>query len=258
MNTFMSSETMFVEGIPILHFEPTDANLQLAPTVFIYHGWSSSKESYKFVAEILSKYGFRVIVSDAPLHGSRQAKKNLQTDFWNVIIQSVYEFEQLVHFTKERWGVLPEDMAIVGSSMGGFAAAGIFAEHTDLRCLVSINGSGAWETSEQVFRKMDGRPPARLDELKDIRRFDPAQKIGQLPYRPMLLQHGDADSIIPIDGQREFYRQLVHCYGVHHAHLVTFQEIPRMNHYISLGMFEDVVGWLLNHFGMDTNRLTTK
>jgi uncharacterized protein len=248
MKTITTPETIFVDGIPIHHFEPKESQFQFVPTVFIYHGWFSSKESYSFVGEILGAYGFRVIVPDAPLHGKRQAERNLQRDFWNVIIQSVDEFELLAHFAEERWGISPADIAVVGSSMGGFAAAGIFAEYTSLKCLVSINGSGAWEISEQVFRQMDGRPPATLHELTEIRQFDPLHKIGHLPTRPILLQHGDSDSIIPIDGQREFYRQLVSHYGERYAHLVKFQEIPRMNHYMSLGMFEDVVGWLFTHF----------
>lgn len=253
MRTLSTPEVVWHNGVPMTHFEPLGPASKSVPTIFVFHGWASSKENYEFIAEILSHYGYRVIVPDAPLHGERQGARNLQTDFWKVVLQSVEEFGSILDFANEKWGVTPEETAIVGSSMGGFVAPGIFSRHANLNCLVSINGSGAWEESERVFRQLDGRPPASDIELAEIRKFDPLQNITNLPIRPVLLQHGDSDTVIPVVGQRKFYEHLSLHYGEEHGRLINFQEVPRLNHYISLGMFEFMFKWIDNHLGHRTN-----
>lgn len=70
-----------------------------------------------------------MIVPDAPLHGARSTKRNLQTDFWNVFIQSVEEFNFLLRYACTTWGLNEESTVLVGNSMGGFISTGIFAHY---------------------------------------------------------------------------------------------------------------------------------
>jgi uncharacterized protein len=235
-------ETTTIQGIPLLIVTPKNGLVSQLPTIFIYHGWYSNKENYQFVAKILASYGYQVIVPDLPLHGDRMEEKDLQADFWRVISQTVQEFDSLLQETK-KVGVDPSKTVLFGSSTGGFISTGIFAQHSDLKGLISVNGSGAWEASERLFRKADGRPPASEDELQLIRAFDPIGYTEKIFPRPVLLQHGLADSIIPIEGQSLFYEELRKGYG-DQSSLLTFQKIPRMDHYISLGMFETIIFWL--------------
>ncbi|KYP79821.1 alpha/beta fold hydrolase [Ferroacidibacillus organovorans] len=244
MHSMVAYENAIVDGIPVSQFALRERTSESLPTIFLYHGWDSAKDNYVFEAEVLSLFGFRVIVTDAPLHGDRSVERNVQSDFWKVIIQSVEEFKSLLDYAHLTWGVNAKTSALVGSSMGGFTVAGIFANYPDVHCVVSINGSGAWEESEALFRRMDGRSPATDEELHLIRLFDPIRKIARLPRRPILLQHGASDSIVPIDGQRKFYKELLKNYVGNHTTLVEFQEVPRMNHYISIGMFEYVYKWV--------------
>jgi hypothetical protein len=72
--------------------------------------------------------------------------------------------------------------------------------------------------------------------------FDPVNNVNQAG-RPILLQHGLSDSIISIEGQVLYYEALLKAYG-EKSHLLTFEKLPRMDHYISLGMFESIVLWM--------------
>ena len=93
---------------------------------------------------------------------------------------------------------------------------------------------------------MEKRPPATKEEMVPIKANDPVRLLPKLPKRPILLQHGTVDSVIPIQGQRIFYETLTQAYQTE-ADLITYQEIPRMDHYISLGMFGDLFTWLGEH-----------
>lgn len=237
-----SYEKVIINGIPLLRVTPKNNLTASLPTVFIFHGWSSKKENYQFVSGIFASYGYQVIVPDLPLHGERSGVKNLQADFWRIIIQAVQEFPNLLKETEQQFGVDPSNTILFGSSTGGFLSTGIFAQHPTLKGLICVNGSGAWEASERLFREADGRPPASEEELRDIRTFDPINYVNHT-VRPILLQHGLSDSIISIEGQVLYYEALLKAYGGK-SHLLTFEKLPRMDHYISLGMFESIVFWM--------------
>lgn len=243
MDHLIDIESAMIKGIPILRVTPKNIEAKPVPTVFIFHGWYSKKENYQFVAGIFASYGYQVIVPDLPLHGDRIEEKDLQADFWRIIVQSVQEFDPLLQEVKAHFGVDPSKVVLLGSSMGGFISTGIFAQHSDLRGLISVNGSGAWEGSERFFREADGRPQATEEEIQPIRTLDPMRHIEKIFPRPVLLQHGLEDSIISIEGQALFYEELQKLYG-EQSSLLTFEKIPRMDHYISLGMFESIVLWL--------------
>ncbi|WEG11484.1 alpha/beta fold hydrolase [Pullulanibacillus sp. KACC 23026] len=234
-----------IDGIPVLHSCPPDKTGTL-PTVFIYHGWASSKEAYRLMGTLLSALGYQVILPDLPKHGGRYEEKDLQKEFWSIIFSAVEEFALLLRYTKAHWQVDPRITAVLGSSAGGLVVSGIFAHFPEIYGLIAANGSGAWEEAERLFRELDGRTTATEEEMKPIREKDPVSRLKTLPLRPVLLQHGSSDSIVPIGGTKYFYEALRDVYKARHE-LITYQEIPRLDHYISLGMLGEMVDWLNLH-----------
>lgn len=245
MHKLVKSVVTLVHHIPVLHVALHEQFQEPLPTVFLYHGFASQKENYSLIAEIFSLYGFRVIVPDAPLHGQRIAERHLQDDFWPIIVQSVEEFPILFQYVADSYGVSPSKSAVYGSSMGGFIATGIFGQHPDLSALVSVNGSGAWTVSEGQFRSMQGRPPATEEELHSLQLFDPVNRVAHGLKSSVLLLHGDADTTIPIEGQRVFYERL--CELGWPTDNVAFQAFSGVNHQVTTGMFEVALRWLCDH-----------
>jgi len=246
-NSFSNFSRIELSNIPCLCIKP-NINDDIYPTIFLYHGWSSNKEKHRLLASILSQNGYQVIIPDAIFHGERnplnfESQKALEENIWNVIIQSVKESTDLIREAIEKESANHSRICVMGHSMGGFSASGIFANNSEVKCLVSINGSSAWEKAEEIFRLLDGREPASDDDLKETRMYDPLRKYNQFNNRSMLLLHGDADTSVPIDSQRYFYKEISPYYSDNPDKLKLI-EIPKLNHFITIGMVDEILKWL--------------
>lgn len=201
-------ETKFAD-IPYILIKPNLLE-ETFGTVFLYHGWGSSKENMSFYGSVLAHHGYQVVIPELIHHGQRGQLEYEKAEtrhqwFWETIIQSVDEFKILLNGVVTTHNSDPQRIAIVGNSMGGFIASGIFAYHNYLKCLVITNSSCAWEDAEVLFRKLERRKPATEEELSVINRFDPIRKASSLFPRPILLLHGDDDTFIPVQSQELFY-----------------------------------------------------
>lgn len=246
-NEFVTIERIKVEEIPCLKIRAKGSQGQM-PTVIYYHGWSSSKEYQRFRGVSLAAYGYQIILPDALHHGERNPiqhsdPKMMEEYFWKVVLQNVEESRALIHGLVENHSADPQRIGVMGSSMGGFSASGIFVHNPDLKCLVNFNGSCAWAKSEEIFRKRGKIPSADPSHIAVLAQYDPLQQKEALKGRPILMLHGDADSSVPIDCQRVFYQKVSPLYKDAPEKL-KFQEIPRMDHYISTGMLEEAIIWL--------------
>jgi uncharacterized protein len=210
-------------------------------TVIIYHGWGGRAEGYKDVAEDLSKEGYQAIIPEIIYHDTRQPLDNhfdretTQQYFWKTIFESIDEFDDFVTALELR----KEDIVVAGSSMGGFIANGIFARELDVSGLANINGSGSFLLSEKLFREKDGRGEISHQEEKKLRKYEPVGRINCTS--PVLLIHGDADEIISIEGQRDFYRYLTE---IEKRKNVEFKIHKGVNHVFTAEMVGDLIGWL--------------
>lgn len=239
-------QRLVLNGIPCLYCQPETGKLKA--TVFFYHGWSSYKEYMHFTASILSLYGYAVLLPDLILHGERgkldcYTPDKLMTHFWEIIFQTVDEAAGLLQAAVKTCGVEEQSLAVAGESMGGFSAAGVFAQIEAFKCLVNFNGSCAWEKAEQLFRPAFGRPPASGEELVDIRRYDPFPKLKAGKPRPILLLHGDADTTISVENARYCYQQLKPVYDAAYQK-INLIESPNLDHYLTVEMIENCVKWL--------------
>jgi uncharacterized protein len=210
-------------------------------TVIIYHGWGGTAEGYKDVAEELAKEGYQVIIPEIIFHDTRQPldnhfdKETTQQYFWKTIFESIDEFDDFVTALEIR----KEDIVVAGSSMGGFIANGIFAREPDVSGLANINGSGSFLLSEKLFREKDGRGEIPVEEVKKLKHYDPVTRVN--PASPVLLIHGDADEIISIEGQKNYYRYLTE---IEKRKNVEFKIHKGVNHVFTAEMVGDLIEWL--------------
>lgn len=64
-------ETRQLAGIPVLHAVPAGKRECSLPCIIFYHGFTSSSLVYSYFAVALAQAGFRVVMPDAPDHGTR-------------------------------------------------------------------------------------------------------------------------------------------------------------------------------------------
>ena len=143
MTEVMSMNKVQTQNFKFKLFEP-EIQSSGGKTVIFYHGWGTSVESNLDVAQEIASRGHRVVVPEIIYHDTRKPLDNhfnietTQHYFWKTIYKSIDEFDDFI----KQFNVPMEEVIVVGSSMGGFIANGIFANHKNIGGLVNINGMG--------------------------------------------------------------------------------------------------------------------
>ncbi len=221
------------------HFFPS-ANKK-ALTIVLYHGWGSSVGNYFDFADLLTSHGYHVIIPEIVHHDSRNKLENpfdpkvVQAFFWKTIFETIEEFQGFVSTLE----IDKKKVVLVGSSMGGCIASGVFAKHPELGGLANMNGSGSFMLSEKVFREKENRPELTSQQKEEFKIYDPINK--KAGRSPVFLMHGERDTVFPIDGQKHYYHHFAIDNNKGNIDFKTYQDI---NHTISDEMIEDLIGWL--------------
>lgn len=229
------------EQPPFVNHIYESANPKKGKTIVIFHGWGSSVFYYEEFAKKISALGFRVVVPEIVFHDSRNGldnhftKESTQQYFWKTIFTSIDGAESLIRELQ----IQKEEIILLGISMGGFIANGIHAADENYAGLININGSGSFLLSECIFREDDNRPPLPTEEIGQMNFYDPIRK--RQPSSPVLLMHGEQDSVVSIKGQEDYYTYLSQELP---APDVIFQKYKGINHTFSEEMNESLIHWL--------------
>ncbi|WP_422485577.1 alpha/beta fold hydrolase [Gudongella sp. DL1XJH-153] len=242
----VKKENIYIDGIPVIVLKP-ELEMDNYPTVVFYHGWSSKKEYQEFRGSILAGLGYQVIIPDAIHHGERGTLDYDESEnsgfFWEVVLNNLKEWRQIRNYATEELDADPERIAVTGHSMGGFTAAGIFAENPEIRTSVILNGSFNWLGSNEEFkRRLNVHMTKEFKNLEqEVQSKNPAGKIDFLVDRPILILHGEADSMVEITPQRDFYEKLKHLYKVdENIKMISYKNL---DHFVTTNMLEEMGKW---------------
>ncbi|WP_025784608.1 alpha/beta hydrolase [Sporosarcina sp. D27] len=210
-------------------------------TIIVFHGWGSSVNNYDELAQYFSSIGFKVIVPEIIFHDSRHKLENhflkevTQEYFWKTIFRSIDDATLLF----QELGVSEKDVILMGISMGGFIANGIYAKGNNFAGLININGSGSFLLSEKIFRANDQRPELSDEEIEKINIYNPIGK--NISNSSILLMHGELDRVISIDGQKDYFKFLK---GSGMSCDVVFNVYENVNHSFTEEMLDNLKQWL--------------
>lgn len=241
-NSFITTTEEEINGVPCLKFKPKGCEGVL-PTVIFYHGWHSSKEFKRFEALTIASHGYQVIVPDALHHGDRDPidhddPQNLEKYLWKIILQSVKESKKFIEEIVNNHEADPKRIGIMGSSMGAITAGGVFVENPNLKCLVGLNGTFAWQ--ESIKRNYS---PAVIEDNKGlIEQYDLMNNGDKIKERAILILHGTEDTSVPIETQRLFFNKMRPLYN-ENPEKFEFIEASNVNHHTTVGMLEKTIMW---------------
>lgn len=242
-------EKVYIGKIPAIIFRPKERK-GLYPTIIFYHGWSSDKETQRMRGFILSSVGYQVIIPDAIYHGERNPIANYDMDnakkyFWDIILNNLEESGSIIEEIVSKYNADPDRIGAMGNSLGGFTAAGVFTDNPSLKALVVFNGSCGWEHSNNIFKEsytvaIDSK------EIEDkVNKMDPMNNFHLLKDRPILLLHGDSDSLVSVETQRIFYKKIRPLYQ--NKDKIKFVEYPNLNHFVTTNMMEESIAWFYKY-----------
>ncbi len=209
----IASETF--SGIECLHAAPAGERLSALPTVLFYHGFESSKEVYSYFAVALAQAGFRVVMPDADMHGSRDHGDPARrlAHFWDILKTNIDEMPSLEAALREKSLTAPGRFAVAGASMGGMTALGAMARYPQINSVACMMGSGYFMSlSHTLFPPLVVHTSEQhrlfAERMAPLEAYDISQQLEKLATRPLLLWHGEADNVVPVAESRRLQHAL--------------------------------------------------
>lgn len=179
-----------------------------APTVIIQHGLTSCKRSptVLMAASVLHQAGYHVLLPDLHEHGDSSVVDNLFSAGVEEYLDTLGGFDWLV----SEKSVSPDNIGIMGFSLGAGTASIAFAQEPQLVALWEDSGFGDLEKATAYeLRDTYGLPSIfswgaiqygiHIVGL-DVNEYSPEYAFGQNRNgRPVFITHGDADTRVSVD-----------------------------------------------------------
>lgn len=235
-------ERLQIAHIPSVLIHPYHLDTS-GSAVILYHGWGMNKESQIFMGSVLACHGFWVLIPDALYHGQRETIDHgqegaMERSFLPILMQTVEEAGLLMEFMNTQ----AQKIGVLGISMGGFSGSGVFVTQETLKCLVVFNGSCAWREAARLFmtRRSKGRDTGEAWET--LKLYDPLEQAEKLRQRPLLMMHGEEDTVVPMESQKIFVQKVAPLYKEVEERF-QFIPVPHLNHHVTMSMMEKAIRW---------------
>ncbi len=213
------------------------------PGVIWYHGWSSSRASQLFRANIIASFGFHVLVADGAYHGERGTLNYEDVDVTlaklpQVILSNLKEYPALSEAFR-REAAISGPIFVAGHSMGAMTAGGLLANIPDIGGALCLNGINDWSFEELIDEsKMDP------EVVLGIRKFNPLAHLDHFNERPLMMINGEEDHDVNGKVQEAFYHKLKDYYR---TDALEFQWAVATPHLVTTNMMEMGIAFLLKH-----------
>ena len=198
------------------------------PIVIVAHGFNGSYHFGRNYFRMLNELGYMCYTFDFPCGGLGSRTDNNTVNM--SVIDEQKALEAIVRYFKARPDVDKKNIVLLGESQGGLVAALTAAKmRKDIRKLIleypALCIPDNWK--ERYPQESDIPDTTRVWQVPvgrryftEIRKMDPYKAVEEC-RRPVLIVHGDADGVVPID----YSRRLVKVYRK--ARLI---EIPNAGH----------------------------
>lgn len=214
----ISIKNVIVKGLPLLEIVSQEHFSETLPTVFFYHGWTSSKESSMVNGYELAKQGFRALLPEAYLHGERKTSTSSpeNMEFWDVILHNLNEITVLKDYYVEQGLTDPEKIGVAGLSMGGITTNAMLTQFPWIKAASVLMGTPSpiafskWLLNAPWAEGLD----IQLTEQQVNEAMEPLKHISldlqpeKINGRPIYVWHGTKDELVPYSLTKKFIQMI--------------------------------------------------
>jgi dipeptidyl aminopeptidase/acylaminoacyl peptidase len=180
------------------------------PCVLAAHGVTSNKGSSIGLRDLIVPAGYAMFTIDARFHGDRGTPEQFHElqrypgRVRELFQGTVVDLRRALDYLAQRPDCIPGKLGLVGTSMGGFMGAALAGADERVQAPVLLFSGADWRVwfttghagVASIFYQLG--TPASLDAvLAALAPLDPAEWVGRIAPRPVLMVHGDADDVIP-------------------------------------------------------------
>jgi len=240
--------TLGPDAVPALLVRPeTD---EPCPAALLQHGYAAQKSDFAPLALVLAAFGFVTLLPDAWEHGERMPKaepnwlSQMSSDYFlEVIRHTADDLRAALDWLEARPEVRPEGILIGGFSMGAMAALVVGTEDPRPAGVISASGSPLPDLAT-VTRFGLHAPGTAAREWALA--HDAAAHVARLAPKPLLLQHGRRDDMVPIEGAQRLHEAAQAHYAAHPDRLALM--LYDHGHTVSETQLMDAVTWMAPFF----------
>jgi dienelactone hydrolase len=239
------------EKIPVL-FCYQEGTSQL-PIVFFNHGNGQDAVDYISMGIALAQAGFFAVLMDARMHGRRRMPdfnerflgKDYKKLYLEMLLGTSSDISSLIDYLQDDSRVNTQRVGISGISQGGYVSFFAITQDKRINAAAPIIGSPDLEGQFGYSLPFD-----ELEETlqQDIIKYSPLRNYTQIPPVALLVQNGNDDQIVPVEGVRKLNAALIKLYN----------DMPERYHYLEydgVGHTESVTGnenpLVMRHMAMD-------
>jgi uncharacterized protein len=220
------------------------------PVAIIQHGYGSRKEDFELVGSVLAGYGVNTVLPDASGHGERRVQGTPHPNeirsrrfFLTVVRETAASLTAVTGWARSQPWADPRAILVGGFSMGAMAALITGTEDPLVAGIVSISGSPLMDLAQA--RTLGDEPIP--DELAAwCREHDVAAQVHRLAGRPLLLQHGRRDDMVPVAGILRLHEAAMPHYAACPERLALM--LYDTTHTITEAQIMEALVWLGQHF----------
>lgn len=241
-------------NIPLMNIVDERNENSNIPAVIFLHGFTSAKEHNLHYAYNIAKKGFRVLLPEAHLHGSRDEgldEVQLSLRFWEIVLTSIEEMAVLHNELRER-GVSKIGMG--GTSMGGITTLGCLTAYPWIDVATVMMGAPGYvelaKAQMSQFERRGFKLPITDEERKSLLDtlsiFDLTKQRTKLNNRPVYFWHGENDTTVPFEPTYNFYKAVKKDYTAAPERFEFFTD-PTAGHAVSRPGMLRAVDWFASY-----------
>jgi uncharacterized protein len=220
------------------------------PAALLQHGYGSSKEDVLPIALALAAFGVITLAPDAWAHGERlpASGPNWMTAssadyFLTVVRQTLEDGRDGLDALAAMPGVRSDAILAAGFSMGAMVSLILGVHDAHVAGVISVAGS---PLPDLLPVRLFGAEPPSEETQAWARAHDVVAQIERLVPRPLLLQHGRADDMVPVEGTLRLYEAAKAHYEPYPRRLTL--KLYEHSHHMTEAEAGDAIEWLVAHF----------